>query len=133
MVGSLLLKHPPPILALPPYESTTIFLPVVPLSPNGPPIMNEPLVFINILVIFLCYIVIKGKQCGTVFMKEATRMNKMYLGIIAALQIFVGVLASIYLIKIMLGASITMSLWIAIPAAVLGLILGVGNIIKLKS
>lgn len=60
-------------------------------------------------------------------------MNKMYLGIIAALQIFVGVLASVYLIKIMLGASITMSLWIAIPAAVLGLILGVGNIIKLKS
>jgi len=66
-------------------------------------------------------------------MKEATRMNKMYLGILAALQIFVGVLASVYLIKVMLGASITMSLWIAIPAAILGLILGVGNIIKLKS
>ena len=65
-------------------------------------------------------------------MKEATKMNKLYLGIIAALQILVGVLASIYLIKVMLGASITMSLWIAIPAAILGLILGIGNINKLK-
>lgn len=60
-------------------------------------------------------------------------MNKIYLGIIAALQILVGVLATIYLIKVMLGASITMSLWIAIPAAVLGLTLGVGNVIKLKN
>lgn len=59
-------------------------------------------------------------------------MNKIYLGIIAALQIFVGVLATIYLIKVMLGASITMSLWIAIPAAIIGLTLGIANIVKLK-
>lgn len=65
-------------------------------------------------------------------MKEATKMNKIYLGIIAALQMIVGVLASIYLVKVLLGATITMSLWIAIPAAILGLILGIGNINKLK-
>ena len=59
-------------------------------------------------------------------------MNKVYLGILSVLQILVGVLASIYLIKIMLGASITMSLWIAIPAAILGLTLGIANIVKLK-
>lgn len=59
-------------------------------------------------------------------------MNKIYLGIIAALQMIVGVLASIYLVKVLLGATITMSLWIAIPAAILGLILGIGNINKLK-
>lgn len=59
-------------------------------------------------------------------------MNKIYLGIIAALQIVVGVLATFYLIKVLLGASITMSLWIAIPAAILGISLGVGNVIKLK-
>lgn len=59
-------------------------------------------------------------------------MNKIYLGIIAALQIFVGVLATIYLIKVMLGASITMSLWIAIPAAIIGITLGIANIVKLK-
>lgn len=65
-------------------------------------------------------------------MKEATKMNKIYLRIIAALQIFVGVLASIYLMKVLLGSSITMSLWIAIPSAILGITLGVGNIVKLK-
>ena len=59
-------------------------------------------------------------------------MNKVYLGILSVLQILVGVLASIYLIKVMLGASITMSLWIAIPAAILGLTLGIANIVKLK-
>ena len=59
-------------------------------------------------------------------------MNKVYLGILFVLQILVGVLASIYLIKVMLGASITMSLWIAIPAAILGLTLGIANIVKLK-
>jgi len=59
-------------------------------------------------------------------------MNKIYLGIIAALQIVVGVLATFYLIKVLLGASITMSLWIAIPAAILGISLGIGNVIKLK-
>jgi len=30
------------------------------------------------------------------------------------------------------SVSITMSLWIAIPAAILGFTLGIGNIIKLK-
>lgn len=60
-------------------------------------------------------------------------MNKVYLGILSVLQILVGVLSSIYLIKVLLGASITMSLWIAIPVAILGLTLGVGNIIKLKN
>ena len=59
-------------------------------------------------------------------------MNKVYLGILSVLQMIVGVLASIYLIKVMLGASITMSLWIAIPAAILGLTLGIANIVKLK-
>ena len=59
-------------------------------------------------------------------------MNKIYLGIIAALQMIVGVLASVYLVKVLLGETITMSLWIAIPAAILGFILGVGNIVKLK-
>jgi len=59
-------------------------------------------------------------------------MNKVYLGILSVLQILVGVLASIYLIKVLLGASITMSLWIAIPAAILGISLGIGNVIKLK-
>lgn len=59
-------------------------------------------------------------------------MNKIYLGILSVLQMIVGVLASIYLIKVMLGASITMSLWIAIPAAILGLTLGIANIVKLK-
>lgn len=60
-------------------------------------------------------------------------MNKVYLGILSVLQILVGVLSSIYLIKVLLGASITMSLWITIPVAILGLTLGVGNIIKLKN
>lgn len=60
-------------------------------------------------------------------------MKKVYHGIIAALQILVGVLATIYLIKFLLGESITMSLWIAIPAAILGITLGVGNVIKLKN
>ena len=59
-------------------------------------------------------------------------MNKIYLGILSVLQILVGVLASIYLIKVMLGASITMSLWITIPAAILGFTLGIANIVKLK-
>ena len=59
-------------------------------------------------------------------------MNKIYLGIIAALQMIVGVLASVYLVKVLLGETITMSLWIAIPAAILGLALGIGNIVKLK-
>ena len=60
-------------------------------------------------------------------------MNKIYLGILSVLQMLVGVLASIYLIKVLLGESITMSLWIAIPAAILGITLGVGNVIKLKN
>ena len=59
-------------------------------------------------------------------------MNKMYLVILSALQLIVGVLASVYLIKVLLGVTITMSLWIAIPSAVLGLVLGIGNVIKLK-
>ena len=59
-------------------------------------------------------------------------MNKIYLGILSVLQILVGVLASIYLIKVLLGASNIMSLWIAIPAAILGLTLGIANIVKLK-
>ena len=60
-------------------------------------------------------------------------MNKVYLRVLSFLQILVGVLASIYLIKVLLGEAITMSLWIAIPAAILGITLGVGNIIKLKN
>ena len=60
-------------------------------------------------------------------------MNKVYLRVLSFLQILVGVLATIYLVKVILGASITMSLWIAIPAAILGLTLGVGNVIKLKN
>ena len=60
-------------------------------------------------------------------------MNKVYLRVLSFLQILVGVLASIYLIKVLLGEAITMSLWIAIPAAILGLTLGVGNVIKLKN
>jgi len=59
-------------------------------------------------------------------------MNRVYLGILSALQMIVGVLASIYLIMVLFGETITMLLWIAIPAAILGLTLGVGNIIKLK-
>ena len=59
-------------------------------------------------------------------------MNKVYLGILSVLQMLVGVLASVYLINVLLGEDVTMSLWIAIPAAILGLTLGVGNIIKLK-
>lgn len=60
-------------------------------------------------------------------------MNKVYLRVLSFLQILVGVLASIYLIKVLLGEAITMSLWIAIPAAILGITLGVGNVIKLKN
>ena len=59
-------------------------------------------------------------------------MNKIYLGILSVLQMMVGVLASVYLIKVLLGEAITMSLWIAIPAAILGLTLGIANIVKLK-
>ena len=59
-------------------------------------------------------------------------MNKVYLRVLSFLQILVGVLASIYLIKVLLGEAITMSLWIAIPAAILGFILGIANIVKLK-
>ena len=59
-------------------------------------------------------------------------MNKVYLRVLSFLQILVGVLASIYLIKVLLGEAITMSLWIAIPAAILGLTLGIANIVKLK-
>ena len=59
-------------------------------------------------------------------------MNKVYLGILSVLQMLVGVLASIYLINVLLGEDVTMSLWIAIPAAILGICLGVGNVIKLK-
>lgn len=66
------------------------------------------------------------------FKKGAIVMNRVYLGILSALQMIVGVLASIYLIKVLFGETITMSLWIAIPAAILGLTLGIGNIIKLK-
>jgi len=66
------------------------------------------------------------------FKKGAIVMNRVYLGILSALQMIVGVLASIYLIKVLLGETITMSFWIAMPAAFLGLTLGVGNIIKLK-
>ena len=60
-------------------------------------------------------------------------MNKVYLRVLSFLQILVGVLASIYLIKVLLGEAITMSLWIAIPASILGFTLGVGNVIKLKN
>ena len=59
-------------------------------------------------------------------------MNKIYLGILSVMQMIVGVLASVYLIKVLLGGDVTMSLWIAIPAAILGICLGVGNVIKLK-
>ena len=59
-------------------------------------------------------------------------MNKVYLGIMATLQMAVGVLASIYLIKVLSGETITMSLWIAVPSAILGLVLGIRNIIELK-
>ena len=67
------------------------------------------------------------------FKKEVDMMNKVYLRVLSFLQILVGVLATIYLIKVMLGANITMSLWIAIPAAILGFTLGVGNVIKLRN
>ena len=75
---------------------------------------------------------------GKYFRIKATReeryiMNKIYLGIMAALQLIVGALATIYLIKVLLGDIITMSLWIAILAAILGITLGVGNLIKLKN
>ena len=39
-VGSFPEKAPPPCGAAPPYVSTIIFLPVNPVSPSGPPIIN---------------------------------------------------------------------------------------------
>lgn len=59
-------------------------------------------------------------------------MYRVYLVIVSALQILVGILAFVYLIKILIGGTITMSPVLAIPAAILGLTLGVGNIAKLK-
>ena len=40
--GSFPLNAPPPCAPFPPYVSTTIFLPVRPVSPWGPPITNLP-------------------------------------------------------------------------------------------
>ena len=59
-------------------------------------------------------------------------MYRVYLVIVSALQILVGILAFVYLIKILIGGTITMSPVLAIPATILGLTLGVGNIAKLK-
>ena len=46
LVGSLPENAPPPCGAAPPYVSTIIFLPVSPVSPSGPPIINCPVGFI---------------------------------------------------------------------------------------
>ena len=43
-------KHPPPTRPIPPYVSTTIFLPTQPESPNDPQIVNLPLGLITYLV-----------------------------------------------------------------------------------
>ena len=51
LVGSFPEKAPPPCLALPPYVSTIIFLPVNPASPTGPPITNLPEGLIKYLVL----------------------------------------------------------------------------------
>ena len=59
-------------------------------------------------------------------------MNKYYTIILAILQLFVGILAFIYLIKVLLGGSVTMSPTIAILLALFGLVLGYKNVIKFK-
>ena len=42
LLGSLPEKAPPPTGIDGPYASTTIFLPVRPVSPAGPPFTNDP-------------------------------------------------------------------------------------------
>ena len=59
-------------------------------------------------------------------------MNKYYTIILAILQIFVSILAFIYLIKDLLGEPVTMSPTITILLALLGLVLGCKNAIKFK-
>ena len=59
-------------------------------------------------------------------------MNKYYTIILAILQIFVSILAFIYLIKVLLGEPVTMSPTITILLALLGLVLGCKNAIKFK-
>ena len=59
-------------------------------------------------------------------------MNKYGTIILAILQILVGILACIYLIKVLLGSPVTMSPIIAILTAFLGLTLGYKNVIKFK-
>ncbi len=59
-------------------------------------------------------------------------MKKPYTVVLAALQLLVGVTGSVYLAKVVLGAPITMSLFVAIPLTAMGLLLGVKNIIRLR-
>ena len=51
-VGSFPLNAPPPQWAIEPYVSTMIFLPVRPVSPIGPPIINLPFLLIKYLIFF---------------------------------------------------------------------------------
>lgn len=59
-------------------------------------------------------------------------MNKYYTIILAILQIFVSIMAFIYLIKVLLGEPVTMSPTITILLALLGLVLGCKNAMKFK-
>ena len=59
-------------------------------------------------------------------------MNEYYTIILVILQIFVGILAFIYLIKVLLGETVTMSSTIAILLTLLGLVLGYKSAIKFK-
>ena len=60
-------------------------------------------------------------------------MNKYYTIILATLQIMVGVFASIYLIKVLIGSAITTSPILALFAGCLGFTLGCKNLINLKN
>ncbi len=59
-------------------------------------------------------------------------MKKSYTVVLTVLQLFVGVLGLVYLVRGLLGAQITMSLFIAIPLTIFSLLLGIENIIQLS-
>lgn len=59
-------------------------------------------------------------------------MKKSYTVVLTVLQLFVGVLGLVYLVRVLFGAQITMSLFVAIPLTFFSLLLGIKNIIQLR-
>lgn len=60
-------------------------------------------------------------------------MNKTYIAVLGLVQLIVGILATVLVVKVLLGGSSSISMLIAIPIAIRGIQLGVKNMIKLKS